>query len=325
MASFVFYKFKSALEMSKISFDGVAISVFDLKKEIIHQNKMGKPSDFDFRIYNTDTDAEYTDDRALIQRSTAVLARRLPPSKPNRGTAQLYVPTTVVPLTRTDNRDKTYFSRRFDQDQPAPPDNVPAESTGDEASAMAAMFAATSQQWQQTQEQMASSVLPSSPRPAHRAGRLRSTAPPWPVRRDRHRRATDPPSAAPTRDPPTMPRAPTSAPRSFRSRRVSPPSHHPSATSATVADPRVSFLARARNSDQFQGHWIQDCPTNNDRAWDDRPRIKRTTGIPKSFLTTVEAPTGGDNTPAGMMVTAEGGFVIARPDSYDLPLPYHPR
>jgi protein MPE1 len=61
------------------------------------------------------------------------------------------------------------------------------------------------------------------------------------------------------------------------------------------------------------GHWIQDCPTNADRAWDDRPRIKRTTGIPKSFLTTVEGP-GTDNTAAGMMVTAEGGFVIAKPD-----------
>lgn len=61
------------------------------------------------------------------------------------------------------------------------------------------------------------------------------------------------------------------------------------------------------------GHWIQDCPTNNDRAWDDKPRIKRTTGIPKSFLTVVEGP-GGDDTPTGVMVTPDGGFVIARPD-----------
>lgn len=64
-----------------------------------------------------------------------------------------------------------------------------------------------------------------------------------------------------------------------------------------------------------KGHWIQDCPTNNDRAWDDRPRIKRTTGIPKSFLTEVAGPgTGTEGGPAGMMVTAEGGFVVARPD-----------
>ena len=60
------------------------------------------------------------------------------------------------------------------------------------------------------------------------------------------------------------------------------------------------------------GHWIQDCPTNDDRAYDDRPKIKRTTGIPKSFLTTVEGP--GENGQLGVMVTAEGGFVVARPD-----------
>lgn len=32
---------------------------------------------------------------------------------------------------------------------------LPAAASGDEANALAAMFAATSQQWQQTQEQMA--------------------------------------------------------------------------------------------------------------------------------------------------------------------------
>lgn len=67
------------------------------------------------------------------------------------------------------------------------------------------------------------------------------------------------------------------------------------------------------------GHWIQECPTNSDRAYDDRPRIKRTTGIPKSFLTVVEGPGGTgvtDTQPgaSGVMVTAEGGFVVARPD-----------
>lgn len=68
------------------------------------------------------------------------------------------------------------------------------------------------------------------------------------------------------------------------------------------------------------GHWIQECPTNSDPTFNDRPRIKRTTGIPKSFLTTVEGPQGdssADGTQpgaSGVMVTAEGGFVVARPD-----------
>lgn len=54
--SFVFYRFRSQKEPSRISFDGTGISVWDLKKEIIMENKMGKGTDFDFAIYNADTE-----------------------------------------------------------------------------------------------------------------------------------------------------------------------------------------------------------------------------------------------------------------------------
>lgn len=64
----------------------------------------------------------------------------------------------------------------------------------------------------------------------------------------------------------------------------------------------------------LQGHWIHDCPTNNDREFDNKPRIKRTTGIPRSFLKTVEHPNSGQLA-QGVMVTPEGGYVIAQPDS----------
>ena len=71
-----------------------------------------------------------------------------------------------------------------------------------------------------------------------------------------------------------------------------------------------------------KGHWIQICPTNDDPAYDGRPRVKRTTGIPRSFLKTVQKPTSlvNDGTvddtkqPGGVMVNAEGEWVIAEPD-----------
>ncbi|KAI9762536.1 MAG: hypothetical protein M4579_000339 [Chaenotheca gracillima] len=71
-----------------------------------------------------------------------------------------------------------------------------------------------------------------------------------------------------------------------------------------------------------KGHWIQECPTNNDPTFDGRPRVKRTTGIPRSFLKTVEKPaaltgdgvTEGSHQPSGVMVNAEGEFVVAEPD-----------
>ena len=63
----------------------------------------------------------------------------------------------------------------------------------------------------------------------------------------------------------------------------------------------------------LQGHWIHDCPTNNDREFDNRPRIKRTTGIPRSMLKAVDNP-NGDSLGQGVMVTPEGGYVVAQPD-----------
>ena len=71
-----------------------------------------------------------------------------------------------------------------------------------------------------------------------------------------------------------------------------------------------------------KGHWIQVCPTNDDPAYDGRPRVKRTTGIPRSFLKTVQKPTSlvndgtvdDTNQPGGVMVNAEGEWVIAEPD-----------
>jgi protein MPE1 len=64
-----------------------------------------------------------------------------------------------------------------------------------------------------------------------------------------------------------------------------------------------------------EGHWIQDCPTNNDREFDNRPRIKRTTGIPRSMLKAVENPNSAELA-QGVMVTPEGGYVVAQPDLY---------
>ncbi|CAJ2502703.1 Uu.00g100970.m01.CDS01 [Anthostomella pinea] len=71
-----------------------------------------------------------------------------------------------------------------------------------------------------------------------------------------------------------------------------------------------------------KGHWIQVCPTNDNPEFDNRPRVKRTTGIPRSFLKTVDKSamqqTGADGEelkpPSGVMVNADGDFVIAEPD-----------
>lgn len=51
----VHYKFKSALDFDTITFDGLHISVADLKKGIVHQKRIGNKMDFDLHITNAQT------------------------------------------------------------------------------------------------------------------------------------------------------------------------------------------------------------------------------------------------------------------------------
>ncbi|XP_053683209.1 E3 ubiquitin-protein ligase RBBP6 [Sabethes cyaneus] len=74
----VHYKFKSALDFDTISFDGLHISVADLKKAIIHQKRLGKTMDFDLQITNAQTKEEYSDDTSLIPKNTSLTIARVP-------------------------------------------------------------------------------------------------------------------------------------------------------------------------------------------------------------------------------------------------------
>lgn len=286
----VYYKFKSQKEPSRITFDGTGISVWDLKREIILQNKMGRGTDFDLGVYNADTNDEYKDDNYLIPRSTQVIARRLPPAKPGRGSAQLYVSdvnggadTTGASRFSTnanaggvrppENAYRGPMSMRFDATKAASPVpssssgtgaplNTTAAATGGEADSIAAMFQASSAQWDETQERMSHATY------RDRSGQVRRGGPPRPMTTQRPPHLADRP----------------------------PPNGY------------VCFRCGK------PGHWIQECPTNDDKDFDNRPRFKRTTGIPKSMLKTVEQPTDEDHR-AGVMLTADGTYVVAQVDS----------
>ena len=62
-----------------------------------------------------------------------------------------------------------------------------------------------------------------------------------------------------------------------------------------------------------KGHYISNCPTNGNKEFD-KPRIKRTTGIPRSFLKAVEKNDAALQTNQSVMVTPEGGLVVAVAD-----------
>lgn len=152
MASSVFYKFKSQRDESRITFDGTAISVFDLKKEIILANNLGKANDFDLYIYDTSTNqgkstvalqplpnshSEHKDDSQLIPRSSSVVVKRMPSLRPGKGKAAMYIAgtngNTSVPISEPIQRPggggtwhKGAMSKRFDVKEESTPSKISA-------------------------------------------------------------------------------------------------------------------------------------------------------------------------------------------------------
>lgn len=74
----VHYKFKSALEYDTVTFDGLHISVKDLKNAIIQQKRIGKSTDFDLQVTNAQTKEVYEDENALIPKNASLLIARIP-------------------------------------------------------------------------------------------------------------------------------------------------------------------------------------------------------------------------------------------------------
>ncbi|KAH8178964.1 DWNN domain-containing protein [Sarocladium implicatum] len=256
MASSVFFKFKSQKEPTRVEFDGTGISVFELKREIITKSGLGDGTDLDLCIYTDDGNEEYDDDTTIIPRSTTVIARRFPASKPGAGRAARYVsgkaPVSAKNAGRREQSSKATTSKASSNGMT----QMNAAMTEEEK--MAAMFAAQSEQWSAQQEEMSHQT------PVLKPGTKR------------------PPANVPDREPPNG---------------------------------YICFRCGQK------GHWIQLCPTNDDPEFDNRPRMKRTTGIPRSFLQKVDksvvlAQTDGDETkrPSGVMVNADGDYVIAEPD-----------
>lgn len=103
----VYFKFNSELNYSHVDFDGLHISVTDLKKSILHQKRLGKSADFDLlvsafqescrcsflfslrllsfhQISNAQTKEEYKDEHGLIPKNTSLIVARIPISNQNK-------------------------------------------------------------------------------------------------------------------------------------------------------------------------------------------------------------------------------------------------
>lgn len=175
MTSSVFFKWRSQREPQRIVFDGTGITVFELKREIIHLSNLGDGSDFDLSIYPEDSNEgkisrlrrpqpqdlthspEYDDDTTIIPRSTTVVARRFPAARPGHGRAARYVSGHAPVKAKNAYRNET-------QAKAAPTTSTTISSGGamttaqTEEERIAAMFKEQGDLWAQTQEKMSKYV-----------------------------------------------------------------------------------------------------------------------------------------------------------------------
>lgn len=247
MSSTIFYRFKSQKDTSRIQFDGTGITVFDLKRDIIHINKLGDGTDFQIRVYNPDTMEEYDDDFLVIPRSSMVILRRSPAVYGNTGNATRYVmgkPRVIMRRTTTGYEGAENYSSGI-------------AASGTEEERIARMFANQENQWQETQDAMSVAVPVYHNRAQSGGQQIQDDGPP-------------------------------------------PPGY-------------MCYRCGAKD------HWIKNCPTNLDPNFEGK-RIRRTTGIPKKFLKSVEIDpmtmTSEEMAEKKIMVTDDGKFVVQVADQH---------
>ncbi|KAF9972485.1 hypothetical protein BGZ73_004412, partial [Actinomortierella ambigua] len=304
----VHYKFKSSKDYDSITFDGHSISVFDLKREILIAK--GLKGNDDLALTHADTGEEYHDDAKLIPRNTRVLVARVP-GKAGRSGAQKYLEGTG-PTPRGGSMARNVFDRHHDSashnsmntrvfkntqmlvapdDGPPPPAVDTSNMTEEEA--IKNMFQQSTAVWDKTQEAMANAPyrrLPKFPMPTKSAaggGAGSATGANASGGGGGEGGGAGFSSGGGAGGSGSYQRGSGS---SLDQQQRPPPSNY------------VCFRCGQK------GHWIQFCPTNSDKSFEPIG-VKRTTGIPRSFLKTVEqVPANGKK---GVMVTQDGNLVVA--------------
>ncbi|KAI7897820.1 DWNN domain-containing protein [Cokeromyces recurvatus] len=292
--SVIYYKLRSAKDSDYdvFTFDGPGATVFDLKREIIRAKKFGKGTDFDLAVYNAQTDEEYKDDTFIVPRNTSVIVRRLPAARPGKGTAQRYVlgvlptdgkgvskPTPTPHYNISNNRNLVLNAQK--QAIPKATEEKTTEEKNkveddSEEARIQAMFQQTTDQWGAMQERLAEQQYI----PYNNRGGD-----------NRRGRGGYHPSTTTTHS------TENKEGQTPQPQRVPPPTY-------------VCYRCGQK------GHYINQCPTNGDKDYDRHPRIKRTTGIPRSFLKVIEEPKNAVKAgTGGLMVTPKGDIVVAQADS----------
>ncbi|KAI7875959.1 DWNN-domain-containing protein [Lichtheimia hyalospora FSU 10163] len=325
--SVIYYKFKAAKDSDYdvFTFDGPGASVFDVKREIIRAKKLGKGTDFDLAIYNAQTDEEYKDDVFIIPRNTSIIVRRLPASRPGKGTAQRYVLGALPADGKGMGTSGIGMMKGgggggggHHHGPPAPGSAAERFSNSNRSNmVLNAPQYRNRQQQSPTPSQMDSqssdtpSATPSAtPADDSEEARIQAmfqqTTDQWGAMQEKLAEQQYIPYT----------------PRGGEWRRGRGGYHHSQRDGNEGGDNQQQQPQRVPPPTYVcyrcgqKGHYINQCPTNGDKEFDKHTRIKRTTGIPRSFLKVIEEPKNAVKSgTGGLMVTPKGDLVVAQADS----------
>ncbi|KAB8346365.1 hypothetical protein FH972_023407 [Carpinus fangiana] len=276
MSSSIFFRFKSQKESQRVQFDGTSISVWEAKREIIALSKLGDGTDFDLAIYNEDSN------EGSRRHNTSL------PRPPLTYLVEYDDDTTLIP------RSTSVIARRLPAAKPG---------QGRAARYVSGRMPVNARNSHRTEQTSTPATLPhSAPVMLNGAG---------PQTEEERIAAMFADGASQWKQQKEQMASQVPMPRTG--------GYKPNAKAAPDHPPPPGYLCYRCGE---KGHWIQACPTNNDPSWEGRPRVKRTTGIPKSQLKTIEKPksltndglTDDARQPSGVMVNAEGEYVVAVPD-----------
>ncbi|EJD41937.1 DWNN-domain-containing protein [Auricularia subglabra TFB-10046 SS5] len=280
MASWVLYQFRSQKDWSRIHFDGDGISVFDLRRRILLANKIENVHSLRLAVYD-EHDEEYTNDTTVVPCSSSVIVRRLPASEHSRVPVSHDLAGMPIPSSRSTRSGRTAGIKK-----PPPPMQLGRQEHLSVSGSHTLICPEPNPAISITSDEAAGIASMFSDTELHwketqermsrYVGLINRHLRPLGSRSGRRSTAHD-----------------TSAACSSRLQRPPPLNY-------------VCFRCGVKGC-----HWIQNCPTNGDAEFDVRPRVKPSTGIPRTFLKAVDRPRDGST----VMMSPAGSYVIAQPDT----------
>lgn len=103
MSSFISYKFRSYKDFSTLGFEGDALTLWEIKYEIIHTRRMNS-RDFDLIFYDADNGERIEDEGIRIEKNSRLIVER-------------------IPLHMSTNRGSLEFNKKMGSTVKQPPDN----------------------------------------------------------------------------------------------------------------------------------------------------------------------------------------------------------